>query len=262
MTTLTGTTALVTGASGGIGAAIARDLARRGADLVLTARSEAPMRRLADDLATGCGVRVAVEPADLARPGAVADLVGRLDARGLAPRIVVANAGFGLAGDFVAQDAERIAAMLQVNIASLTDLAHLYARRFAAAGDGYLLLVASLAACQPDPGLAAYGASKAYVLALGEALHVELAPKGVGVTVLSPGLVDTGFNAVADYHPPAAARVSVLPAERVARIGVEALLARRASVVAGGLNRVAAVLSRLTPRLLSARMIYGSRGGG
>lgn len=259
MMELRGTWALVTGASSGIGVELARDLARRGAHLVLTARSEAPMRDLATELTATHGVECVVEPLDLAAPGAVAALSARLAAHGIVPDVVVANAGFGIAGDFVDHDPEQLAAMLRLNMIALTELTHVAARRMAAVGRGGILLVGSLAAVQPDPGLAAYGATKAYVLSLGEALHVELKPKGVTVTVLNPGIVDTNFNAVSGYAPPAFTRPSVLPAATVARIGLDALVAGRGSVVAGMVNRIAAVLSRLTPRVLTARLVYGSR---
>lgn len=254
-----GSWALVTGASSGIGVEIARDLARRGCNVVLTARGEAAMQRLADELTAGHGVDTAVEALDLSEPDAVAELVRRLDARGIAPKLVVANAGFGIAGGFLDHPSDRLTAMLRLNMVALTELAHVYGGRMASAGEGGLLLVASLAAFQPDPGLSAYGATKAYVLSLGEALHVELAPRGVTVTVLNPGLVDTGFSATAGYAPPSGARVSVLPAATVARIGVDALLAGRASVIAGTLNKLAAFASKLTPRLWAARLIYRSR---
>ncbi|MBP0573645.1 SDR family NAD(P)-dependent oxidoreductase, partial [Mycobacterium tuberculosis] len=127
---------------------------------------------------------------------------------------------------------------------------------------GHILLVGSLAAYQPDPALAAYGATKAYVLSLGEALHVELARHGVGVTVLNPGFVETGFGAVAGHTPPAITRPSMLPAAAVARIGIDALLARRGSVIAGTLNGIVALAARLAPRVLVAKLIYGSRGKG
>lgn len=256
-----GTWALVTGASSGIGVELARELARRGCNVVLTARRAPPMRTLADDLTTAYGVQCVVEPLDLSVPSAVADLVVRLDARGIAPGIVVANAGFGIAGDFVDHPADRLAAMLQVNLVALTELTHVFARRMVAAGEGRVLLVASLAAYQPDPGLAAYGATKAYVLSLGEALHVELAAKGVTVTVLNPGLVETGFGAAAGYAPPSGTRISVLPAATVARIGIDALLAGSASVVAGTLNRLAALASKLSPRIWAAWLIRRSRDG-
>ena len=143
--------------------------------------------------------------------------------------------------------------MLQLDIVALTELTQVFGRRMAQAGGGHILLVASLAAYQPTPRLAAYGAAKAYVLALGEALHVEMAPK-VGVTVLSPGLMDTGFNAVSGFSPnPAARRLTLSPA-RVARIGLDALFAGRPSVVAGGMNRVMALSSRMMSRHAAARL--------
>ncbi len=145
--------------------------------------------------------------------------------------------------------------MLQLNIVSLTELSHVFGRRMAARDGGHILLVASLAAYQPDPLLAAYGASKAYVLSLGEALNVELAPK-VGVTVLSPGLMDTGFNAVSGFQTPSSLkRTQLLPAT-VARIGLEAMFAGRSSVVAGRLNKVMAFSSRMLSRHFAAQTSY------
>lgn len=247
--------ALVTGASGGLGVELARALAARGHPLVLAARSEAPMHRLAEEIERDHGVTVAVEVIDLATPGSAAVLIERLDARGIAPGILVNNAGVGLSGPFVDGEPDRLRAMLQLNIVSLTELSHAVGRRMAAGAGGRILLVGSMAAYQPDPLLAAYGASKAYVLSLGEALHVELAPK-VGVTVLSPGLMDTGFNEASGYRTPASLdAMKLLPAE-VARIGLDALFAGKPTVIAGRLNKVMAVASWLLPRTMSARASY------
>ena len=247
--------ALVTGASSGLGVELAKRLAARRVNLVLTARTEAPMHRLAGDIRGEHGVEVAVEPVDLSVPGSADALRQRLDQRGIEPDILINNAGFGLSGAFVDHDAERMRSMLQLNIVSLTELCHGFGRRMAARGHGHILLVASLAAYQPDPLLAAYGASKAYVLSLGEALHVELAPK-VGVTVLSPGLMDTGFNTVSGFQtPPSLKRTELLPAA-VAQIGLDAMFAGKPSVVAGRLNKVMAFSSRVVPRQFAARTSY------
>ena len=247
--------ALVTGASSGLGVELARGLAARRYNLALTARTEAPMNRLADDIRQAHGVQVVVEPLDLSVPDSANALARRLDERAIDPAVLVNNAGFGLSSRFADHDPLHLRAMLQLNVVSLTELSHVFGRRMAARGSGHILLVASLAAYQPDPLLAAYGASKAYVLSLGEALHVEFAPK-VGVTVLSPGLMDTGFNAASGFRtPPSLARTQLPPAP-VTPIGLDALFAGRPSVVAGRGDKALAFSSRLLSRHFAARTSY------
>ena len=245
--------AVVTGASSGLGVELARGVAARGFDLVLVARREGPMQALAGELGEQFDVRAVVEAVDLAASGSATDLLQRLDARVIAPVVLVNNAGFGLSGAFLDHDPARLAEMLRLDIVALTELTQIFGRRMASAAGGRILLVASLAAYQPTPRLAAYGAAKAYVLALGEALHVEMAPK-VGVTVLSPGLMDTGFNAVSGFAPKPAVKRLALPPARVARIGLEALFAGRPSVVAGGVNGAMALSSRLMSRHAAAKL--------
>jgi hypothetical protein len=247
--------ALVTGASGGLGAELAHGLAARGHRLVITARKASALDAVANKIRLAHEVEVVVEALDLSVAGAAASLRDRLDQRGIDPAIVVNNAGFGISGAFVDHDPERLREMLQLNIVSLTELSHIYGRRMAALGRGRILLVASMASYQPDPLLAAYGASKAYVLSLGEALNVELGPK-VSVTVLSPGLMDTGFNAASGYETPEGLRAMILPPARVAEIGIKALFAGKPSVIAGRLNALMAIGSKLMPRNLSARATY------
>jgi short-subunit dehydrogenase len=144
--------------------------------------------------------------------------------------------------------------MLQVNVVALTELTHTFAKPMVARGQGHILLVASMAAYGPTPVLAGYGATKAYVLAFGEALHVELSPK-VGVTVLSSGLMETVFFDVSVYQPPAALRRTMLPAAEVARIGLDAMWAGKPTVIAGRLNRLMRFASRFTSRQASAKML-------
>jgi uncharacterized protein len=247
--------ALVTGASSGLGVELARGLAARRINLILVARREAPMQELAANLAQRWGVRVEVEVLDLAQSGSALTLQHRLELLAIEPEILINNAGCGLAGPFVEHDPQRVREMLQLDITTLTELTLVFGGRMAARGRGLILLVASTAAYQPTPMTAAYGASKAFVLSLGEALHVELAPC-VGVTVLSPGLMDTGFATVSGYQPPASVRRTVLTAEEVARIGLTALFARRSSVVAGRLNKLLAFCTRLMPRHLQAALVY------
>src|SRR5258708_3236253 len=188
--------ALVTGASGGIGAALARELARHGYDLVLAARGVAAMEALAVELRQS-GTAATVIAADLSRPGPAASLADEIAGRGLAIDVLVNNAGLGAAGRFARCDPARIGDMLQVNIVALTELTRLLLPGMIARGHGRVLLVASVAGFQPGPYMAAYFASKAYVLSLGEALAYELRGTGISVTVLCPGATATDFFAVA-----------------------------------------------------------------
>ena len=243
--------ALVTGASGGLGTEIARGLAARGSNLVLSARSAEPIAMLGEELRQRHGIEVALEADDLSVPGSAEALAARLAARGIEPDILVNNAGFGLNSPFLEQDLDRVRAMLQLNLVSLTELTHVFGRAMAARGHGRILLVSSLSAFQPSPLLAAYAASKAYVLSFGEALNVELGGQ-VGVTVLVPGLMDTGFNSAAGFETPAMLQRTVLPPARVAEIGLDALFAGRSSVVAGRINRVLAFSNRLLSRHFAA----------
>ena len=245
--------ALVTGASGGLGEALAREIAARGRNIALAARGEAAMRALASELKERHGGETRVFPIDLAAPGSAALLTERLDRDGIEPELLLNNAAFGMAGPFTGSDHARLLAMLQLDVVTLTELTLLLGQRMAARGRGRILLVGSLASFSPCPNLAAYAAAKAYVLSLGEALNVELAP-AIGVTTLLPGLMDTGFNTVSGFKTPAGLRRTILPVEKVARIGLDALFAGKPSVVAGRLNKVTAFSNRLLSRHLVAKV--------
>ena len=247
--------ALVTGASSGLGVEFAKVFAAKSIHLVLVARRAEPMERLATELRERYRIEVAVVPLDLSAPGAAAALERELDARGISPTILVNNAAFGLSGEFLSQEAARLDEMLRLDILSLVSLTHTLARRMAAAGRGHILLVGSLAAYQPVPLMAAYAAAKSFVLSFGEALHVELAPK-VHVTVVSPGLMETEFFGIANYTPKESLKSSILPASVVAERGVEAMFARKPSVVVGKINRVSAFSTRFLSRHAAALLGY------
>ncbi len=247
--------AVVTGASSGLGKEFARALAAKQWSVVLAARREEPMQILATELRQQHGVEVVIESIDLSVPGSSADLQKRLDSLGINPDILVNNAGFGLSGEFLSQGQSRLVEMLQLDIVSLTELTHLFGKRMVERGAGHILLVASLAAYQPDPLLAAYGAAKHYVLALGVALHVELAGK-VNVTVVSPGLMDTGFNDVSGFKPKASLKPSIVSSAKVAEAGLKAMFAGKSSVIVGKLNRLTAFSNRFTSRYLQAKLTY------
>lgn len=246
--------ALITGASGGLGAEFARQLAQRGAHVVLVARQAEPMRALAQTLQERFGIRTRVEALDLCADSAVERLKANLDDAGIAIDVLINNAGFGLFGEFVDQPLTRIDAMLTLNVRSLTALTHVFAADMVRRRNGYILLTASIGAFQATPLYAAYSASKAYVLLLGEALHEELRPRGVTVTVLSPGVSATGFFSVAGQTPTPYQRRLMMSPEAVARIGLDALMRGRASVVSGWTNACIAWCNRLVPRAIQRKV--------
>lgn len=215
------------------------------------------MERLAQELRR-LPVEVVVESIDLSAAGSAADLLSRLDRRGIEPDVLINNAGVGFSGPFVTQDEDRLRAMLMLNIVGLTELSHAYGRRMFDRGHGHILLVGSMAAYLPVPLMAAYAASKAYVLSLGEALNVEFAPR-VKLTVLSPGLMDTGFNTASGYETPPSLKVTELPVDLVARIGLEAMFRGKSGVIAGRFNKIAAVLGRVLSRHFLARQQFNGK---
>jgi uncharacterized protein len=248
MTSPTRPLALVTGASSGIGADLARELARDGHDLVLAARTVAPMQELAGELAAH-GASSVVLAADLGRAGAAAELASTIETRGLHIDVLVNNAGLGGIGRVDQMDPQRISEMLQVNVVALTELTRLLLPGMVARRRGKVLLVASTASFQPGPRMAVYFATKAYVLSLGEALAYELRGTGVTVTTLCPGATATNFFKVAG-----AADIALRPAMRsaeVARVGYRAMKAGRRVVITGILNRFLAVAGRHAPHWLT-----------
>ncbi len=256
MKDLQGKWALVTGASSGFGRDFAHLLAERGAHLALVARRVPDMERLAVELRGKFGVKVHVEPMDLARSGGGAELKARLAAAGIAVDLLINNAGYGVFGEFLDQPLAASLDMLQLNILSLTELTHVFATDMVRRGGGQILLTASIGGYQATPLYAAYSASKAYVLLFGEALHEELADKGVTVTVLSPGITATGFLAVSGQKATFYQRMAMMQSRPVARIGLAALKAGRASIVPGWLNAVTAWSNRLMPRLVQRKVAH------
>ncbi len=246
-------TAVVTGASSGIGAEIARRLVERGHRVTLVARSEGKLRELADEITEGGG-RADVLPADLADRSARAALLDRMTELGATPDILVNNAGFSTVGPVATSDPEVEMNMGEVDVVAVVDLCSRLVPGMVELGRGAVLNVASTAAFQPLPGQAAYGAGKAFVLSYTQSLAGELRGTGVTATALCPGPVHTGFGERAGFDreeaEAALPRVMWVDAPEVARVAVEAMDKGRLVAIPGVANRVAAAFAQVTPRTL------------
>jgi uncharacterized protein len=245
-------TCLVTGASSGIGAEIARELARRGHNLTLAARREDRLRELADELADTHGVRVEVEACDVADAAARERLVAALDERRRRVDVLVNNAGFGTGGRFTELDGERELEMVRTNVEAVTAFCTVFVPRMSERGMGAVLNVASLAGFAPMPRQATYAATKAFVLSFSEALHEELAGSGVTVTCLCPGPVKSEFAEVAGFREVEESTPDVfwMSTEDTARAGVRGLEKGRRVVTPGPMVTVTSQLERHTPHSL------------
>jgi len=246
--------ALVTGASMGIGADMAREFALRGYDLILVARSQEKLQTLADELKK-TGASCTVLAMDLAQTNAAQSLYDAVNAKGLVVDALVNNAGFGTKGRFVTLPLEGQHEMLQLNIVTLTDLCWLFGRDMAQRGSGHILNVASVAAFQSGPEFSVYAATKAYVLILSESLDAELRPQGVNVTALCPGVVDTNFHARANNKSKLLLATASKP-QPVARAAVDALLQKKPVIIPGVINVLAIATVRLLPRAWVTRVSY------
>jgi short-subunit dehydrogenase len=239
--------ALITGASSGIGAALAREAANDGHDLVLVARRREAMEALAAELKS-TGAQITIIPADLSRPGAAAALVKTVEQSGLTIDTLINNAGLGDTGRFDQENSERILSMLQVNIIALTELTRLVLPQMVARKRGKVMLLASLAAFQPGPGMAVYYATKSYVLRFGRAIGHELRGTGVTITTLCPGATTSEFAQVANMRGSALFEgPTPVMTSAVARQGYAALKAGRPQIITGPVNRIIAMSTRFTP---------------
>jgi len=252
---------LITGASSGIGAALAKVFAAHGHEIALVARRQDRLEALAGEIAATGRPRPTLITVDLERRDGASAIAAELSSLGLEPAIVVNNAGFGLRGAAAALSRDEQLAMIDLNVRALTELSLMFVDSLARHRGG-ILNVASLAAFLPGPGMAVYYASKAYVLSFSEALHCELSERGVRVTALCPGPVPTEFQARAGLSLPAAARMLELSAERVAQIGYDAFMAGKRVVIAGIGNRIVVSLMRLVPHALLLRLVDQTRAAG
>ncbi len=247
---MTYTTALITGASSGIGEAFARRLAAAGTDLALVARSADKLNALAGELTAKHGIRAEVIAADLSAPGAAQEVWEEAQKRGLAVDILVNNAGFGTNGVFDALPLARELEEIALNATAVVALTHLFLPPMLAQKRGAVINVASTAAFQPVPYMAVYGATKAFVLSFSEALWAENRGRGVRVLAFCPGVVNTGFAGVAGTHLAGKG----MTADRVAAVALHALARGRSYVVPGAGNYAQSLAARFTPRALTARI--------
>ncbi len=257
-------TAIVTGASSGIGEEIARELARRGHGVTLVARRADKLQELAAELGRS-GVRAEVLAADLGDRAARAALPGRVQVLGLDVDILVNNAGRSTLGTVAASDPEAEMAMIELDVVAVADLCSRFLPAMVERGRGGVLNVASTAAFQPLPGQAGYGGSKAFVLSYTRALTGELRGTGVTATTLCPGPVHTGFGEAAGFEQ--AESEAALPAilwetaEAVAKCGVDGLDKGRPVAIPGQANRVAAMFAHLAPKQLLVPVLASRHPG-
>lgn len=254
--------AVVTGASSGLGEEFARRFAAAGEDLVLVARRRDRLERLAEQLRAEHGVTVTVLDADLAAPNGPQSVVDRIAAAGLKPTALINSAGFGTAEPFVGEDPVRIAEEIDVNVRALTVLSRLLLPALLAAPAGILVNVASIAAYQPIPTIAVYAASKAYVLALTEAIWYETRGTGLRVLALCPGPTATGFFDVAGTDRFAVGPVVSCPEVVDAAWQNLGRSRQGPTLVVGRRNRVQALAARLLPRRLVLAVTARSVSGG
>jgi uncharacterized protein len=258
--------ALITGASSGIGAELAREAAKDGYDLVLAARRRGPMQALAAEL-HAAGTEITVISTDLGKPGAAAELMKIIDERGIVIDTLINNAGLGDAGRFDQENPAKISSMLQVNIVALTELTRLVLPKMVARGRGRIMLLSSTAGFQPGPRMAVYYATKAYVRSFGRALGYELRRTGVTVTTLCPGATASEFANLAHMEGSVlfSGPVPVMSAAEVARQGYAALKAGRAQIITGLLNNIIAASTRFAPTSMLLAItadLNRSRAGG
>jgi len=247
-----GKTALITGASSGIGYELSKLFAADGYDLIPVARNERQLHELATTLQQAHDVRVTPIALDLSEPGVDEVLWSATKRQNLTVDVLVNNAGYGLLGRFVDLDGTEMLNMLNLNVLTLTALTRRFLPPMIARGWGRVLNIGSTGSFQPVPSMAVYAASKAYVLSFSEALAQEVRGTGVRVTALCPGMTRTGFQARARMEgvPSRLNMLGSMSAERVARIGYRALMRGQTVVVPGLLNQLLIQAQRLAPRAL------------
>jgi uncharacterized protein len=253
-----GKTALITGASSGIGAAFARRLAAAGCNVVITARRKDLLEKLAVELEAKYGISAKVVVADLSEAGGAKSLFESVRELGEPIQLLINNAGYGASGDFAKSDLEQLLQMIRLNVLASVELTGLFLPTMIERGTGDILFVASIAGCFPAPAFACYGGTKAFLKNFGEAIGWELRGTDVKISVISPGAIDTEFLEVAGMSRPRLSSIMLMTPEQVAERGLNIMAAGRLSVVIGFFNKIFTLglhFLPLRPRLLAASAV-------
>jgi len=252
--------ALITGASKGIGAEIAKGLANRGYHLLLTARDEVALKQLAEKVQRDFGVSTLTFKADLTETSEIEKLKSFVGSLKVPFEILVNNAGFGFLGEFYQQNNQSVHQMMNLNMIALTELSHYFFQHFHKNKKGFILNVASTAAFQPIPYFGLYSATKSFVLSLSQALYVEGRTQGIGVTALCPGPVKTDFHDRAGTSKSTFINHFMLSASDVAEAGINGLFSNTPIVVPGVTNKILVFSLRFFPRktiaVVSGRLLH------
>jgi hypothetical protein len=239
--------AIITGASGGIGYEIALLFAEKKIDILIVARNEKKLENIKSAIEQQYNISVFCVATDLATSEGIVDINHCVNTNNLSVNYLVNNAGFGDYGFFTERSMEKYSEMLGLNIISLTELTYYYAKQMIKNGKGRILNVASTAGIQPDPYFAVYGASKAYVISLTEAIHKEFENTGVTATVLSPGATKTKFMERADMSDAKLYESGVMSAKKVAQVGFDGMMRGSLHVIPGFKNKLLAFFSSIMP---------------
>ena len=248
MSAWSGKWALVTGASAGIGKALAEELAADGANVVLTARRADRLQNVAQNLAVTHKVRTEIFAADLTQPEAPETIFEFTRQKAIAIELLVNNAGFGAYGEFPTVERRRLLEMVQVNCSAVVNLTHLFLPQMMQRRSGDVLIVASTASFQAVPYISTYAATKGFDLLFAEGLAEEMKPHGIRVCALCPGSTESEFRDVAHQSQAPAANRPQESAAKVARVGLQALAAGKSYVISGTKNYLGAQVQRLVPR--------------
>ncbi len=251
-----GKTALVTGASSGLGADFARDLAKRGSNLILVARREDLLQNLKQELSSQHGIQVEIIAQDLTGDDAPQILFDKIKSMGKSVDILINNAGFAVFGEFVKIPWERERNMLELDILTVVHMTKLFAQDMLTRDYGYILNVASIGAYQPSPTYATYSAAKSFVRDFSEAISYELRKTKVKICAISPGYTKTEFLQVSGQKATLYQRVLGMNSPDVTRIGINNMLKGRPNVVPGAMNAFLAWSTRLMPRRMAAATAY------
>lgn len=253
---INGKTALITGASSGLGVDFAHELASRGADVILVARREEQLNQVAAGVAEKHGVQAHAIAMDLGTPEAPQVLFDKVKADCHEVSVLINNAGFGVFGDALEIPWERENAMLQLDMVTLVHLSKLFAKDMVSRGEGAIMQIASTGAFQPSPGYASYSAAKAFVRSYSYALDYELKGTGISCTVVSPGVTATEFLEVSGQNKTWYHKMTMMDSPTVAKKGVNAMLSRRGGIVTGWMNKLAAHSTRLNPLAVNTAIAH------